>query len=58
MYDDSNFIPSPVLVSVVSHKIPLNKYCTYNKPNPKISHVKTLQNLCNMSHTNNNKYGK
>ena len=28
--------------------IVLNKYCTYNKPIPKISHVKTLQNLCKM----------
>ena len=26
----------------------LNKYCTYNKPIPKILHVKTLQNLCKM----------
>ena len=26
--------------------IVLNTYCTYNKPIPKISHVKTLQNLC------------
>ena len=25
--------------------IVLNKYCTYNKPIPKISHFKTLQNL-------------
>ena len=28
--------------------IVLNKYCTYNKLIPKISHVKTLQNLCKM----------
>ena len=28
--------------------IVLNKYCTYNKPIPKILHVKTLQNLCKM----------
>ena len=28
--------------------IVLNEYCIYNKPIPKISHVKTLQNLCNM----------
>ena len=25
--------------------IVLNKYCTYSKPIPKISHVKTLKNL-------------
>ena len=35
--------------------IVLNKYRTYNKPIPKISHVKTLQNLCKMKYTNNNK---
>ena len=29
-----------------------NKHCTYNKPIPKISHVKTLQNKLD---TNNNK---
>ena len=28
--------------------IVLNKYCTYKKPISKISHVKTLQNLCKM----------
>ena len=28
--------------------IVLNKYCTYNKPIPKILHVNTLQNLCKM----------
>ena len=28
--------------------IVLNKYCTYNKPIPKISQAKTLQNLCKM----------
>ena len=28
--------------------IAFNKYCTHNKPIPKISHVKTLQNLCKM----------
>ena len=28
--------------------IVLNKYCNYNKPIPKISHVKTVQNLCKM----------
>ena len=30
----------------LEHIIVLNKYCTYNKPIPRISHVKTLQNLC------------
>ena len=29
--------------------IVLNKYSTYNKPIPKISDVKTLQNLCKMN---------
>ena len=28
--------------------IVLNKHCTYNKPIPKISHIKTLQNSCKM----------
>ena len=28
--------------------IVLNTYCTYNKPIPKISHVRTLQNLGEM----------
>ena len=35
--------------------IDLNKYCTYNKPIPKISHVKTLQNLCKMRYKTNKK---
>ena len=32
-----------------------NKYCTYNKPIPKISCDKTLQNLCKMRLQKNNK---
>ena len=28
----------------------LNNYCTYNKPIPKISHIKTLQNLCKVKY--------
>ena len=35
--------------------IVLNKYCTYNKPIPKILHVKTLQNLCKMRCKKSNK---
>ena len=39
-----------VFVITLEQIIVLNKYCTYNKPTciPKISHVKTLQNLCIM----------
>ena len=35
--------------------IVLNKYFTYNKSIPKISHVKTLQNLCKMRYKKNKK---
>ena len=38
--------------------IVLNKYCTYNKPIPKISHVKTLQNLCKMRYKKNKNKNK
>ena len=38
--------------------IVLNKHCTHNKPIPKISHVKTLQNLCKMRYKKNNNMNK
>ena len=40
--------------SHLKHIIISNKYCTYNKLIPKISHVKTLQNLCKMRYKKNN----
>ena len=38
--------------------IVLHKYCTYNKPITKLSHVKTLQNLCNKDTKNDKKVRK
>ena len=37
-----------VFILTLEQIIVLNKYCTYNNPIPKISHVKTLQNSCKM----------
>ena len=37
------------IIFTLEQIIVLNTYCTHNKPIPKISHVKTLQDLCKMS---------
>ena len=42
-------------IFTIEQIILLNTYCTYNKAIPKISHIKTLQNLCKMRLKKNNK---
>ena len=44
-----------VYIFTLEQIIVLNEYCTYNKPIPKISHVKTLQNLCKMRYKTHKK---
>ena len=37
-------------ILTVEQIVVLNKYCTYNKPIPKIPHVETPQDLCRMKY--------
>ena len=48
MYDIIKGIVCDFVIVTIEQVIDLNKYCPYNKPIPKISRVKTLQNLCKM----------